>query len=235
MTVSLTISETLDGAQIADALSGGGTGTDLGQVTNGSFSPITPPAVNNQGRQDWFIRTDATVDEITDTKIFMQEYGVGTGFSYGGPGTRSAAGDNTALKNLANASGGDKTNSDDLSGGLWMEQEVITMISETNQFDQAGRSTFVKIFGDGLTDGIDLASAFVFNAASMVIDSDQASGGNGSAGFIPTAPVAGEIGINGDTAKGDNCHIGLRIYTPGSFSDGGIFQIELVIAYTFTA
>ena len=235
MTVSLTISETLDGAQIADALSGGGTGTDLGQVTNGSFSPITPPAVNNQGRQDWFIRTDATVDQITDTKIFMQEYGVGTGFSYGGPAARSAAIDFTSLKNLANASGGDKTNSDDLSGGLWMEQEVITMISETNQFDQAGRSTFVKIFGDGLTDGVDLASAFVFNAASMVIDTDQASGGNGSAGFIPTAPVAGEIGINGDTALGDNCHIGLRIYTPGSFSEGGIFMVEGVIAFTFTA
>lgn len=235
MAISLTISETLDGSQIADALSAGGTGTDLGQVTNGSFSPVTPPASNNQGRQDWFIRHDAVVDEITDAKIFMQEYGVGTGFTYGGPGTRSAAADNTALKNLANASGGDKTNSDSLSGGLWMEQEVITMISETNQFDQAGRPTFVKIFGDGLTDGIDLSSAFVFNAAAMVIDSDQASGGDATDGYIPTAPVAGEVGINGDTAKGDNCHIGLRIYTPSSFSDGGIFQVELVIAYTFTA
>jgi len=235
MTVSLTISETLDGTQIADALSGGGTGTDLGQVTNGSFSPVTPPASNNQGRQDWFIRHDATVDEITDTKIFMQEYGVGTGFTYGGPGTRSAAADNTTLKNLANASGGDKTNSDNLSGGLWMEQEVITMITETNQFDQSGRPTYVKIFGDGNTDGIDLASAFVFNADAMVIDSDQSQGGNATAGYIPTAPVAGEIGINGDTAKGDNCHIGLRIYTPLTFAEGGIFQCELVCAYTFTA
>jgi hypothetical protein len=235
MAIALTIGETLDGAQIADALSGGGTGTDLGQVTNGSFSPITPPAANNQGRQDWFVRHDAVVDAITDTKIFMQEYGVGTGFTYGGPGTRSAAADFTSLKALANSSGGDKTNSDDLSGGLWMEQEVITMISETNQFDQAGRGTFVKIFGDALTDGVDLASAFVLNASAMVIDSDQASGGNGSAGYIPTAPIAGEIGINGDTVRGDNAHLGFRIYTPASFSDGGIFQAELVVAYTFTA
>lgn len=235
MAIALTISETLDGVQIADALSGGGTGTDLGQVTNGSFSPIVPPASNNQGRQDWFVRHDATVDPITDVKIFMQEYGVGTGFTYGGPGTRSAAADNTALRNLANASGGDKTNSDTLSGGIWMEQEVITMISETNQFDQAGRPTFVKIFGDGLTDGIDLASAFTIDAAAMVIDSDQASGGNGSAGYIPTAPVSGQIGKDGDTALGDNAHLGFRVYTPGSFSDGGIYQVELVISYTFTA
>lgn len=235
MAIALTISETMDGAQIADGLSAGGTGTDLGQVTNGAFSPITPPAAGNVGRQDWFIRNDATVDPITDTKIFMQEYGVGTGFTYGGPGTRSAAADNTTLRNLANASGGNKTNSDDLSGGLWMEQEVITMESTTNQFDQSGRPTFVKIFGDGLSDGINLGSAFVFNAAAMVINSDQGNGGSAPNGFIPNAPVAGEIGINGDVAKGDNAHIGLRIYTPGSFSDGGIFQVELVVAYTFTA
>jgi hypothetical protein len=235
MAINLTISETLDGSQIADALSGGGTGTDLGQVTNGGFSPITPPAVNNQGRQDWFIRHDALVDPITDTKVFLQEYGVGTGFTYGGPGSRSAAADFTTLQNLANSSGGNKTNADGLSGGIWMEQEVITMISETNQFDQAGRPTFVKIFGDGLTDGVDLASAFVLNAAAMVIDSDQAQGGDGTAGYIPTAPVAGEIGIDGDTAKGDNAHLGFRIYTPSSFSDGGIFQTEIVVAYTFTA
>jgi len=235
MAISLTISETIDGVQIADALSGAGTGTDLGQVTNGSFSPITPPAANNQGRQDWFIRHDAIVDQITDAKIFMQEYGIGTGFTYGGPGTRSAAADNTTLRNLANSSGGNKTNSDDLSGGLWMEQEVITMLPETNQFDQAGRPAFVKIFGDGLTDGVDLASAFVFSSGAMVIDATTGNGGDASVGFIPTAPVAGEIGINGDTALGDNAHIALRIYTPASFTDGGIFQVELVVAYTFTA
>ncbi len=235
MAVSLTISETLDGTAIADSLSGGGTGTDLGQVTNGSFAPITPPATNNQGGQEWFIRHDATVDPITDVKLYIQEYGVGTGFTYGGPGTRSAAADLASLIALATASGGNKTNADGLSGGLWMEQEVITMISETNQFDQAGRPSFVKIFGDAGTDGVDLASAFVINSAAMVIDSDQALGGNATAGYIPTAPVAGEIGINGDTAKGDNAHLRFRVYTPSSFSDGGIFQVEIVVAYTFTA
>jgi hypothetical protein len=235
MAVSLTISETLDGAQVADALAGGGTGTDLGQVTNGSFAPITPPAANNQGGQDWFIRHDATVDPITDVKFFIQEYGVGTGFTYGGPGTRSAAADQTTLKSLANASGGNKTNGDGLSGGLWLEQEVVTMISETNQFDQSGRPTFVKIFGDGLTDGVDLASAFVMAAEAAVINSDQAQGGDATDGFIPTAPVAGEIGKDTDAAKGDNGHVRFRIYTPSSFSDGGIFQTEVVVAYTFTA
>ena len=94
--VDLTISETLDGAQIADALSGGGTGTSLGQLTNGSYTPVTSKAANT-GRQDWFIRHNAVNDPITDGKIHIQEYGVGTAFTYGGPAARFAAGGFTTL------------------------------------------------------------------------------------------------------------------------------------------
>jgi len=234
MAVSLTISETLDGAQIADSLSGGGTGTALGQVTNGSYTPLISKAANT-GRQDWFIRHDATVDPITDTKIHIQEYGVGTGFTYGGPGTRSAAADFTTIKAEGTASGSSKNNNDGLSSGIWVEFNVLEMITATNQFDIGTRPAEVKIFGDNGTDGQDLASAFTIDSTAAVIDSDQSNGGDATNGFIPNTPVDGSIGINGDTTLGDNFHIALRAYLRSAFSDGGIFQVEIVVVYTFTA
>lgn len=232
--VDLTISETLDGAQIADSLSGGGTGTSLGQVTNGSFSPLVNK-VANTGRQDWFIRGNNAVDPVTDTKIHLQTYGVGTGFSYGGPGSRSAAADFTTLKSEGNVSGSSKNNADGLSSGIWTEFNVLQMITETNQFDIGARPSDVFIFGDNGTDLQDLASAQVIAATAAVIDSDQGNGGDGTDGFIPDTPVAGEIGINGDTTLGDNLHIALRIYLRSAFTNGGIHQVEIVVVYTFTA
>ena len=223
MAVNLVISETLDGAQVADALAGGGTGLDLGQVQNGEWSPRVPPSSNNEGKQDLYIQHDAVVDPITDVKLFMQEFGVGTGFTYGG--ADSAAGDFTSLKNLADASGSSKNNADGLSGGLWVEFDAD--VSQVNQFDQATRPTLVKIFGDGLTDGIDLASAFQIPTDSMVYNAPPET--------LASAAVAGSIGKAGDTVLGDAAHIALRIYLPQSQTDGGIFQGELVTAYSFTA
>jgi hypothetical protein len=233
--VDLTVSESLDGAQIADALSGGGTGTSLGQVTNGSYSPVVS-APANSGRQDHFIRHNAVVDQVTDFKVFFQTYGVGTGFTYGGPGTRSAAADFASIRAEGDASGSSKNNGDGLSSGLWIEMNVAEMITGTNQFDIGTRPAEVKIFGDaGQTVMIDLASAEVVQSTAMVIDSDQGSGGNGTDGWIPTGPVDGEIGVNNDTALGDNAHIAMRIYLRSAFSTGGIHQIEIVYVYTFTA
>ena len=48
MAVLLTISETLSGSEVADSLSGGGTGVDLGQVVNGQYSPIVNPLTNDE-------------------------------------------------------------------------------------------------------------------------------------------------------------------------------------------
>lgn len=153
----------------------------------------------------------------------MQEFGVGTGFTYGG--ADSAAGDFTSLKNLADASGSSKNNADGLSGGLWVEFDAD--VSQVNQFDQATRPTLVKIFGDGLTDGIDLASAFQIPTDSMVYNAPPET--------LASAAVSGSIGKAGDTVLGDAAHIALRIYLPQSQTDGGIFQGELVTAYSFTA
>lgn len=209
-------------------------------VVNNNFAPLVDKTTND-GKQSLFVRHDATVNQITDFKQFFQQFGTGTGFSYGG--ADSAANDFTALKTMANGSGDSKNNADGLSAGFWcdMNHKVTT----TNQFDYAtngidgaaseGGDDTVRKFGDRNLDMIDLASAAVVDSQAMVIDSDQAGGGDGTNGFTPTAAVAGEIGKDADTALGDNAHIRYRIYLANAFTQGGIFQWELVYAYSFTA
>jgi len=222
MTVLLTLSETLDGAAVADSLAGGGTGVDLGSVQNNSYAPIIS-GPGNTGSQALFISHDATIDPITSVKTFMQTYGVGTGFTYGGADT--AANDFTTMKNLANGSGSSKNNADGLSGGLWIDMDWDA--SASNQFDQATFPTVVKIYGDALTDGISLASAFTLKSAAMVY--------NAPGETAASTPVDGQIGKAADTVLGDAAHIKLRIYVPLAYSNGGIVQWEWVIAYSFTA
>lgn len=252
MSVSLTVSETLDGSQVADVLASPGptnTGVDHGSVVNGSYAPITDKD-DNTGRKDLFIRHDATIDPITDVKTFMQEYGVGTGYGYGG--ANSAAGDYTTMKNLANSSGSSKNNADGNSGGLWIDMNATLQdVAASTQFDFASNGFYdwdgssftgtsggddtVAIYGNGLTDGIDLSSGFPMRSSAMVIDSDQSAGGDATNGYVPTAPVEGQIGKDGDTALGDNAHIKLRTYVRSDTADGGILQWEWVIGYSFTA
>lgn len=243
MSVLLTISETLDGAAVADSLAGGGSGVDMGSVVNGSYAPIgVGGPADNSGAKDLFIRHDATIDPITDVKTFIQEYGVGTGFTYGGANT--AGSDITKmLDTLGDASGTSKNNADGLSGGLWIDMNAV--VAQVNQFDFAtngigqGGDNSVEIYGrnGGSTggSGSSLADAILMASSAMVIDSDQSAGGDGSNGYIPTAPVAGQIGKNGDTALGDNAHFRLRMHLLASFVDGGIIQHEMVVAYSFTA
>jgi hypothetical protein len=248
MAVVLTISETLDGAQVADALATPGpanTGVDFGSVTNGAYAPITVKA-DNTGRKDLFIRHNAVVDPITSVKTFIQTYGTGTGFGYAG--ADSAANDfNNKLKALGNTSGSSKNNADGNSGGLWLDMNAILLDTtgstqfdfDTNGYDSVGLSQggddTVRIYGDNLVDGISLASAFNMHTKAMVIDSDQSLGGSGVNGYVPTAPVTGQIGKNGDTAKGDNAHVKLRIYVRNDTVDGGIVQWEWVCSYSYTA
>lgn len=236
MAVTLTVSETLDGSGVNDSLAGGGTGVDLGQVTNGQFAPLIDQSTND-GKQSLFVRHDATVDPITSVRTFIQEFGTGTGFTYGG--ADSATNDYSTLVAEGNTSNDSKNNADGNSSGLWIDMDAD--VSVTNQFDfatngigEGGNDTVAK-YGDNNTDGIDLASAFTVESDAMVIDSDQSQGGDATNGFIPTAPVDGQIGIDGDTALGDNAHLKLRMYLRSGFPDGGIVQWEWVIAFSFTA
>lgn len=228
MAVLLTVSETLDGAAVTDALAGGGTGVDLGSVVNNQYAPITDKA-SNTGAMDLYIRHDAGIDPITEVGTFIQEYGVGTGFTYGGANT--AADDYTSMKNLGNSSGGSKNNADGNSGGLWIDMNWD--VSTVNQFDWTtngigqGGDDSVAIYGDNLTDGIDLASAFTMDAAAMVVDSTGET--------AASAPVDGTIGKALDTVYGTNAHCKLRAYLPDSHSTGGVHQWEWVIKYSFTA
>ena len=220
MAVLLTVAESLDGPAVSDALAGGGTGVDIGSVVNGSYAPVTDKSANT-GQQDIYISHDGA-SKIENFSAHMQQYGVGTGFTYGGADT--AADDFTSMKTMANGSGSSKNNADGLSAGFWVEMDAD--VSTANAFDQATRPTLVKIFGDGNTDGIDLASAFLIAGDAMVYNSageQQAS-----------APVAGEIGPAGNTVLGDSCHLQFRQYLASAFGFGGIFQFELVFSYSFT-
>lgn len=234
MAVLLTVAETRDGSQVADALatpSGpANTGIDLGSVVNGSFAPIISK-VGNTGHQKLYVRHNATVDPITNVKTFIQLYGSGTSFAYGG--AVSAASDYAAIKALGAASGSSKNNADNLSGGLWIDMDADAVTA--NQFDQASFPTLVKIYGDNSTDGIDLASGFTLKANALVIDTDQSAGNDGDGNFLPTAPVDGQIGKDGSTSLGDNAKFRTRIYIPLAYSSGGVFQVEWVISYSFTA
>ena len=222
MAVLLTVSETLDGSAVADALAGGGTGVSLGSVINGSYAPVVSKAANT-GAQDLYIRHDATIDPITDVKTFIQIYGTGTFFTYGG--AAGAIADNTTLKSLGNGSGSSKNNADGLSGGLWIDMDWDA--STANQFDQASFPTLVKIYGDNVTDGTALGFAFQMRPEALVYDAPGET--------AASAAVLGKIGKNNDTVLGDNAHVKLRIYLTSAFSTGGIVQWEWVIAYSFTA
>jgi len=223
LAVLLTVSETLNGSAIADSLEGGGTGIDLGAVVNNQYAPFIDKTANT-GAQTLYIRHNAVDFPITDVGFFIQQYGIGTGFTYGGADT--AANDIATLISLGTASGSSKNNADGLSGGLWIDMD--SDVSTTNQFDQAGFPGVVKIFGDAGTAGIDIASAFTLQTAAMVYD-------NASVETQASAPVTGQIGKASDSVLGDNAKIKLRIYLPNSFTDGGYVQCEMVVKYSFTS
>ena len=221
MAVSLTVSKTLGGAAVSDALAGGGTGVDLGQVVNGKYAPITSQA-SNTGHQDIYIKHDAAADPITEVKTFVAQYSQ----TYGG--ADSAVNDIATLiakgqsDNEATAN-----NIDGLAAGLRVEHGGIDIGS-------LGASAFlpsraqVDIYGNSGTDGIDLASAFELHEDACVYD-------NAGSPVDATTPVAGQIGKSGDTVLGDNAHVGLRMYLEEAAPEGGILQFDWVIAYSFTA
>ena len=108
MAVTLTVSETANGADFSDSLAGGSTGLDLGQVTNGQYAPLTLQSANT-GHQDIYIYHDAVVDPITDVEFYLAQYS-GT---YGG--ASSAAADFTTIGNYGAADTGATANN---SNGL---------------------------------------------------------------------------------------------------------------------
>ncbi len=221
MAVNLTMSETLDGAAVADGLAGGGVGVDMGQVSANNYVPLINQTANT-GAKDLFIRHDAVADPITSFQTYIQTYGVGTGYTYGGGDT--AANDFTNLKAMAAATGSSKNNADGLSGGFWVDFNAF--VSTVNQFNLGTRPTEVFAYGQS-AQGEDLASAIQIIKEAMVYD----SGGETAA----ITPIDGQLGKAGDTVLGDNAHLKFRLYIPNTFVGSGIFQWETIFTYAFTS
>lgn len=219
MAVSLIISTTINGVQVADTLAGGGTGYDLGPTTNGSYSNVVDQNLNT-GSGNLYVRHDGVVDPITDTKFFIAEYSQ----TYGGPPSSSPTDDFNTLVSLGQTSGTSKNNADGNSGGLWIDQDFDA--SSVNQFDIGNFPAVVNIFGQG-DQGIDVDSAYPLKADALTYDNAGEQ--------QPSAPEDGKIGISGDTVLGDNAKIKFRLYLPQTFPDGGIHQWDWTISYAFTA
>jgi hypothetical protein len=221
MAVDLTMSETLDGAVVADVLAGGGTGVDLGQVSSNNYVPLIDQAANT-GAQDIFIRHNAVADPITSFQTYIQAFGIGTGFTYGGGDT--AANDFTNLKAMGAATGVSKNNADGLSGGFWVDFNAG--VSVANQFNLGSRPLEVFAYGQSNA-GNDLANAIQVIKEAMVYD---------NAGETPAiTPVDGQLGKAGDTVLGDNSHMKFRLFIPNTFVGSGIFQWETIFTYAFTS
>lgn len=222
MAVNLTVSKVLNPpAQVADALAGGGTGLDLGQVVNGEYTPIINKTANT-GYQPVYLSHDATIDPITDVKTFVAEYSQ----AYGG--AVSALADIATL--IAKGQADNEltaNNSDGLASGLRIEHAGIAISG-------LGASAFlpsrgqVKIYGNAGTQGIDLASAFDLHVDALVYN-------NAGTAVDASAPVTGKIGKASDTVLGDTAWMGLRFYLEQAAPDGGILQWDWVVAYSFTA
>jgi hypothetical protein len=225
MAVNLTVSNTtITGSEASDALAGGSTGIDFGQVANGSYSPIISQTANT-GAMDIFISHDATIDPITGLKFYVAQY---TG-SYGG--ANSASADLTKLLAYGAAdTGATKNNSDGNSQGLQIDMDW--QVSSANQFDYTRETTgqkriFGKSYAGGLT-GEDSAKAFTLHADAM-------SYYNGTAEVDASAPVAGKIGKSTDSVLGNCGHLKSRFYLNSAATDGGFLQAGLIVSYSYTA
>lgn len=223
MTVSITISKTLGGAQIADALAGGGAGLDLGSVVNSEYCPIINQAANT-GFQRLYIRHDAAIDPIRDVRTWVAEYSQ----DYGGADT--AADDIATLLAKGAASGNSSNNGDGNSAGLRIEQEAD--LAETlgmSAFD--GTRARVRIYGRDYGAGIDgsaIDKAFPADKEAMILDDSGTP-------VLATTPVDGEIGKDGDTVLGDNYFVKMRYYLESAPPAGGILQADWVLGFSYTA
>lgn len=222
MAVSLVVSENFPPTtDIADALTAGGTGWNIGSVTSGQWGPITNKT-SNLGHKDLYLKHDG-VNEVTDLKFSVAEYGTTTGFTYGG--TDSAANDYTNLIAQGANSGVSKNSADNASNGLWLEMQFD--VSDTNRFDRNTRPTFVKAIGDSSV-GIDLDNGITMAAESMVYDAPGETAGSGT--------VAGTLGPAGNTVFGDICHAQLRHYVRQTGAEiNGRVQYEIIWSYAFTS
>lgn len=234
MAVIVTISETVGGAAVADALSGGGTGWDIGAVVNGGFTGLVAPQSANTGSNDLYISHDAVTDPLTNLSVYLETYSQ----AYGGVATASA--DFARLQTLAEASGSNKNNSNGLSQGFWIDMDWDALVP--SQFDYANfgpaADTIVTGAGGGVVrimrrtdggnivdEGSELSNRITVLASAMFLDPTT----------IPSAPLDGTIGKAADAVLGDTCKIKHRLYLEENETTSGIIQWDETFAFTYTA
>jgi len=223
MAVTLVVAETITGANVADSLAGGSTGLDLGQTTNGQYSPLILQSANS-GRQDLLIYHSAVVDPITDVKFYLAEY---TGI-YGG--ANSAAADFTTVGNYGAAdSGSTANNGDGFSRGVHIDMSWD--VSVAAQFGYSREGTGQKrIFGKSYSGNTGLSLALAFD-----MHVDAASYWNGATEVDAATPFTGQIGKSTDSVLGNRGHIRNRFYLHTGETNGGIVQYDTVVSFAYTA
>ncbi len=223
MAVTLVVSETAAGADFSDSLAGGGTGLDLGQVTNGFYAPIISQGANT-GHQDIYIYHDAVVDPINDVSIYLAEYSA----SYGG--ADSAANDFATIGAYGAAdAGATKNNDDGESRGIHID--MSWNVSSATQFDYSRETTGQKrIFGKDY-DGFD----GLLNTTAFPLHVDAMSYWDGSTEADAVTPVEGKIGKSTDTVLGNRGHFKMRGYLHTAATEGGILQWDTIIGFSYTA
>jgi len=220
MAVDLVLSETLDGAAIADTINSGNAGIGYGNVTNGNYAPLTDKDANT-GHKNIFVSHNG-VNFIEQLGVYISQFGVGTGYAYGG--AVSAVADYAQIIAAGAASQASKNNADGLSGGLWMETRAFASVSA--QFDRAAAPANVKTFGLA-GQGITTPTYFIIPTDSMVYNAPPET--------AASSPVAGKIGPAGNTVLGDAAHLKFRFYAPNVFSGNGLIQWDLAFTYALTS
>lgn len=226
MAVTLTISKTISGPQIADVLAGGNAGWDIGQVSNTlGYAPYADRDLNT-GHQNIFAYHDAVVDPITEVATYIGIYpGV-----YGGANPGGAAGDIADLIAMgATDPVNDKNNAAGLSQGLRIDHAGIAIAGNPDRFDPTVAR--VRVYGHNYGSGpvgIDLASAISLHPDSLIFD-------NAGVAVDATAPSVGVIGVTGDTTLGDTAWVGMRFYLNNLATEGGIMQFGWIWSYSYTA
>lgn len=236
MTVIATISKTSTGAQLADPLSGGGAGYDIGVVRNGSYSGVTDKATN-QGAADWWISHDAVNDPLTNVALFVEPYSQ----TYGG--VRTVGEDYTKLQTLAEATDGSKNNGSGNAGGYAVDMDYDAVIA--NQFDYINlgpvADSIVTGPGGGAvryfrrTDGGSLTDEGSSLLTRIDVLSDAMAYEPGTGAIAPSAPLLGNIGKSDDTVLGNRCRLKTRLYLPEAEIEGGETQWDQTLAFTFTS
>lgn len=214
---------------IADALAptgSGNTGADIGQVANGSYTPLIGSQAANGGSKDLFLRHNAAADPITDVEFYIAPY---TGI-YGGPISSNPVLDyNRILEQGAADAGGTGNNADGLSSGLHMDMSYS--VSQGSQFSPAREGTGQKrVFGK-LTNLVIVGT----QANPILMHRDAAFYFDGVSFSAPGLPLDGVIGKETDTVLGNRGMIRLRYYLPASASVGGLLQWSFITLFAYTS